>query len=276
MSLCWFEGKFVPLAEARFPMTDLAVQRGVGVFETLRTYDRRLFAPGAHLERLRGSAEQAGIRAGELLEQIPGIVREGLARADFEGEVSIRPYLTGGDVNEAGHFPAPRLFVIFEPLHGLKPGEAERGVALVPVSSGRSYPLVKSLNYLYGYIPRSGDPEAFETLYCPDGEITESASSNFFLCVDGKLVTAPVGKVLPGVTRGIVLGLAKGAGIKVEERCPRVTELEGASEVFLTGSVKEVLGVVRIGGRRIGDGRPGPLTRHLHRLYLEAVPRYLE
>ncbi len=276
MALCWFEDGFRPLEETRIPLTDLAVQRGIGVFESIRTYGRRCFCLSAHLERLRSSADQAGIDSRAILGKIPGILREGIDRVDFEGEVLAKPYLTGGDVNASGRFPNPRLFVLFEPLHVLTPEEVRDGVALAPSATGRPYPLIKSSNYLFGYIPQGGDRSTFETLYCPDGEITECTSSNFFLCLDGRILTAPIGKVLPGVTRGIVLSLAREAGYRVEERCPRMTELEGASEAFLTGSVKELLGVVKIGGRKLGDGRPGPVTRHLHRLYLESIPRFME
>ena len=276
MTLCYHEGQFRPLEDTFVPLSDLAVQRGIGVFESIRTYDRRPFAPGPHLERLARSAEQAGIECRSLIPRIGEILREGLAREDTpRGEVLIKPYITGGDLREEGRFPKPRLFVVFEPLHPTDPNQYQEGVALQPASMERPFPLIKSINYLFGYIPVAGMEGVFETLYCPGGEITESSSSNFFLCVEGKLVTAPVGRVLSGVTRGIVLHLAREGGFKVEERCPRVTELEKAEEAFLTGSLKEILGVVRIGGRRIGKGTPGPVTQHLHRLFRASLDRWV-
>ncbi|EFQ22783.1 aminotransferase class IV [Aminomonas paucivorans DSM 12260] len=277
MTLCYHEGQFRPLEEIFVPLSDLAIQRGIGVFESIRTYDRRTFALGPHLERLARSAEQAGIEARNLIPQVRDILREGLARPDCpQGEVLMKPYLTGGDVREEGRFPHPRLFVLFEPLHAPDPNLHREGVTLQPAAMERPFPLIKSINYLFGYIPVAGMEGVFETLYCPGGEITESSSSNFFLCVEGKLVTAPVGRVLSGVTRGIVLHLAREGGFKVEERCPKVTELEKADEAFVTGSLKEILGVVRIGGHRIGKGTPGPVTQHLHRLFRTSLQHWLD
>ena len=277
MTLCYHEGQFRPLEETFVPLSDLAIQRGIGVFESIRTYDRRTFALGPHLERLARSAEQAGIEARNLIPQVRDILREGLARPDCpQGEVLMKPYLTGGDVREEGRFPHPRLFVLFEPLHAPDPNLHREGVTLQPAAMERPFPLIKSINYLFGYIPVAGMEGVFETLYCPGGEITESSSSNFFLCVEGKLVTAPVGRVLSGVTRGIVLHLAREGGFKVEERCPKVTELEKADEAFVTGSLKEILGVVRIGGHRIGKGTPGPVTQHLHRLFRTSLQHWLD
>ena len=277
MTLCYHEGQFRPLEEIFVPLSDLAIQRGIGVFESIRTYDRRTFALGPHLERLARSAEQAGIEARNLIPQVRDILREGLARPDCpQGEVLMKPYLTGGDVRVEGRFPHPRLFVLFEPLHAPDPNLHREGVTLQPAAMERPFPLIKSINYLFGYIPVAGMEGVFETLYCPGGEITESSSSNFFLCVEGKLVTAPVGRVLSGVTRGIVLHLAREGGFKEQERCPKETELEKADEAFVTGSLKEILGVVRIGGHRIGKGTPGPVTQHLHRLFRTSLQHWLD
>ena len=83
-------------------------------------------------------------------------------------------------------------------------------------------------------------------------------------------------RVLKGTTRDIILQLAREKGMKVEERTPLLSELKGAEEAFITGSVKEVVPVVQIGGQIIGDGRPGPVTRMLHHTFLEEIIRWLE
>lgn len=101
-------------------------------------------------------------------------------------------------------------------------------------------------------------------------------SSNFFLCKDGKVITAPVGRVLKGVTRSVVLTLAKEAGYKIEERCPLESELKEAQEAFITGSVKEVLPVVRIGSQNIGNGKPGPVAQHLQHMFAANKERWLD
>lgn len=280
MVICYYNGKFAPMPECTLPMTDLAIQRGVGTFETIRIYDGVPFAMAQHLERLAGSTEGAGIKAGAIIAKLPEIIREGLARPEIKGyDGVVKPYITGGDVNDKGTFPTPRFFVVFdENIHKPTNEERKNGIALEPNRVARPYPLIKSTNYLFGFIPLSKASQTnFESLYItPEGEITEAMSSNFFLCKDGKLITAPVGRVLKGVTRDIVITLARENGFTVEERCPREEELAQADEAFITGTVKEVLPVVRVGSQKIGTGRPGPAVQRLQHIFLQNMPRWMD
>lgn len=278
MSICYFEGEFHPTPECRLPVTDLAIQRGVGVFDSIRIYRHRAFALRAHLERLAKSAEGAGIRCGDIVERLHDVIREGAARPDcpMNGECIAKPYITGGDVNQTGSFPHPRFFVIFEDGGAISPEEYKAGVSLQPTAEGRHYPLIKTTNYLVGLMQCAGMDNVLECLYCPDGEITETLRSSFFLCKDGKIVTAPTGRVLGGVTRNIILELAGENGFEIEERCPLVSELDTADEAFVTSSWKEVMPVVRIGGRSIGRGKPGPVAMHLHKLFRASLDRWLD
>ena len=280
MVICYYNGKFAPMPECTLPMTDLAIQRGVGTFETIRIYDGVPFAMAQHLERLTGSTEGAGIKAGAIIAKLPEIIREGLARPEIKGyDGVVKPYITGGDVNDKGTFPTPRFFVVFdENIHKPTNEERKNGIALEPNRVARPYPLIKSTNYLFGFIPLSKTSQTnFESLYItPEGEITEAMSSNFFLCKEGKLITAPVGRVLKGVTRDIVITLARENGFTVEERCPREEELAQADEAFITGTVKEVLPVVRVGSQKIGTGRPGPAVQRLQHIFLQNMPRWMD
>ena len=280
MVICYYNGKFAPMPECTLPMTDLAIQRGVGTFETIRIYDGVPFAMAQHLERLVGSTEGAGIKAGAIIAKLPEIIREGLARPEIKGyDGVVKPYITGGDVNDKGTFPTPRFFVVFdENIHKPTNEERKNGIALEPNRVARPYPLIKSTNYLFGFIPLSKASQTnFESLYItPEGEITEAMSSNFFLCKEGKLITAPVGRVLKGVTRDIVITLARENGFTVEERCPREEELAQADEAFITGTVKEVLPVVRVGSQKIGAGRPGPAVQRLQHIFLQNMPRWMD
>ncbi|HIT04233.1 MAG TPA: aminotransferase class IV family protein [Candidatus Caccocola faecipullorum] len=280
MVICYYNGKFAPMPECTLPMTDLAIQRGVGTFETIRIYNGVPFAMAQHLERLAGSTEGAGIKAGAIIAKLPEIIREGLARPEIKGyDGVVKPYITGGDVNDKGTFPTPRFFVVFdENIHKPTNEERKNGIALEPNHVARPYPLIKSTNYLFGFIPLSKASQTnFESLYItPEGEITEAMSSNFFLCKEGKLITAPVGRVLKGVTRDIVITLARENGFTVEERCPREEELAQADEAFITGTVKEVLPVVRVGSQKIGAGRPGPAVQRLQHIFLQNMPRWMD
>lgn len=279
MAICYYNGKFSPITECALPLTDMAIQRGVGAFESVRIYEGAPFAMAQHLERLAGSAAGSGIMAEQIIKRLPEIIREGIALLDdknFDGLV--KPYITGGDVNNKGSFPSPRFFVIFDEVHKPTDDEKRNGIALEPNHVARPFPLIKSTNYLFGLIPLSKAQRVnFETLYItPEGEITEAMSSNFFLCKGGKIITAPVGKVLKGVTRDIIITLARENGFQVEERCPLESELAEADEAFITGTVKEILPVVRIGARQIGGGRPGPVAQNLQHIFLKNRHRWMD
>jgi branched-subunit amino acid aminotransferase/4-amino-4-deoxychorismate lyase len=268
----------MPISECAIPVTDMSIQRGVAAFDSIRVYDGRSFAAGAHLKRLEESALGSGIEIGDIFTKLPQVIKDGLKRNDVPKNSVIKAYVTGGDINDRGHFPNPRFFVIFDKLNTPTEEERRNGVALKPNRAGRSFPLIKSTNYLFGLIPLSErDDTFFESLYITeDGEISEALTSNFFLCKEGKFYTAPVGKVLKGVTRDIVLTVASENGIEIIERCPLESELAEADEAFTSSSIKEVLPIVRVGTHVIGNGKPGPLTLRLHKLFLDNIHRWLD
>lgn len=276
MSICFHNEKFTSTEECVLPVTDMLIQRGVGVFESIRTYGGKTFARDMHLERLATSAAHCGMNAGKIIESLPWIIKEGTSHPLApKGECLVKPFITGGKVNCHGTFPNPDFFVIFEELH--KPADTSRqGVELMPNYMERPFPTIKTTSYITGLIPLGGAENAFETLYCPNGEITESMSSNFFLCVGDRILTAPQDRVLSGVTRSIILTIAEENGFKVEERCPLTSELATAREAFITGSIKELLPVVKIGDQVIGGGKPGPVTGELYDLFVKNLERWLD
>lgn len=275
MTICYAGGSFTELEKASLPLSDLAFQRGVGVFETMRIFDGHPVAMTPHLERLAESARRCRISLPMPMEEMKEIIREGISRYGDNGRA--RPFITGGDVLDKDKgFTNPRFLVFFEPLDPPSEKAYREGIALHPVDTSRPMPSIKSINYLGGYLPLAEDTEALEILYCPEGEITESSHSNAFMVIDGVLLTAPLERVLAGTMRNIVIDAAREAGFSVEERCPRVEDLSRCSEFFITGSIKEVLPVVRVGKTFIGGGKPGPVSAHLRRHYLENIERWVE
>jgi len=273
LKLCYYNDEFKPIEEMSLPASDLMIQRGVGVFDTIRTYRKRPHALSIHLKRLEESAKSIGIELPVGKKRLAEIIREGIDK--MEGEVQMRVYVTGGDIFADGIFPHPRYFIIFEPLEKAPKEDYVNGVALHPIDMERPFPHIKSIFYLPAYIGRRQDKEAMEALYCPGGEITESSSSSFFMVIDGKIVTAPTERVLDGVMRQIVIKLAKEAGLTVEMRCPLLSEVPRAQEAFITGSIKEILPVRRIGSQRISQVN-GPISQFLQHLYAQRIEDYLE
>jgi len=259
---------------AKLPVTDLIIQRGVGVFEVIATYNSRPLLLTPHLERLKASADSAKIKFNLDLNNLKNIIRDGIKQAG--GEVRVKVYLTGGDDFDElkGEFINSRLFILFERLEVPSQEQYEKGVTLEPVAYGRKDPTVKSVDYRSSYM--ISQPDAYEVLYCPDGEITETGHSSFFLVVNNKLVTAPLSRVLKGTTRQAILEIAKREGNIIEERCPLWSELAEAGEAFITGSSKKVVPVVKVGNIKIGDGKPGALTRRIYDLYIKHIENWLE
>jgi len=256
------------------PVSDLIIQRGVGIFESICTYQKQPLMLTSHLERLLDGAKNSHIIPPMDIDAMRRVIKEGLAALDEE--LLIKVYLTGGDVfDRTKGFTEPRFFVIYESLK-LPPQEFyENGIILEPLNDERYDPATKSVDYRKVYTVSPHDKH-LEILYCPDGVITESAYSSFFLYLNDTLITAPLTRVLKGTTRQAIIDLARGSGIKVEERCPLLSELPQSTEAFITGSVKKILPVVRVGTQTIGNGRPGPTTKRLLNLYLERITEWLD
>lgn len=280
VNLCYMDGAFRPLNEATLPVSDLIIQRGVGVFESIPTVNGRPLCMTAHIERLIVSAKASTIEFPVAPDAMKSIIREGLALlagAEPGRETLIRPYITGGDdFDELRGFRRPRFFILFENANRPPRELYEKGVLLWPLDMARRSPETKSVDYMTSYSLEARENGAFEVLYCPGGEITEGAHSSFFLVRDGELVTAPLNRVLSGTTRRIVIDLARRNGILVRESVPLLDELTGYAEAFITGSLKGILPVVRVGGTVIGDGRPGAVTKRLREIYASGISEWLE
>ncbi len=280
VNLCYMDGVFRPLNETTLPVSDLIIQRGVGVFESIPTVNGRPLCMTAHIERLLVSAKASTIELPVAPDAMKSIIREGLARLgrmDPGRETLIRPYITGGDdFDELKGFRHPRFFILFENANRPPKELYEKGVLLWPLDMARRSPETKSVDYMTSYSLEARENGAFEVLYCPGGEITEGAHSSFFLVGDGELVTAPLNRVLSGTTRRIVIELARRNGIRVRETVPLLAGLSGYAEAFITGSLKGILPVVRVGGTVIGDGVPGAVTGRLREIYASGISEWLE
>ena len=275
VKICYYEGRFCSEKDVAIPISDYIIQRGVGVFDLVRTYGRRPMQMSAHLKRLLASASELGIEASWKPEQLAELVMKGIERC--EGEVLAKIFITGGDdfVGEC-RFVHPRLFLTFESI-ALPPDEVyKKGVRLYLVMHGRATPTAKSVDYLSSYEKDKNDPEAFEVVYCPGGEITEAAHSTFFLVKKGKVVTAPSDRVLAGTTRAILLQLMEENHVDVELRCPRLDELPSADEAFIAGSLKQIVPVVEIGPQKIGTAVPGAFTERITKLFKDNIYRWVE
>jgi branched-chain amino acid aminotransferase len=266
--------------EAKVSVYDRGFLYGDSVFDTIRTYGGEPFALDEHLARLALSAEKVAITLPVDLATFCHEVRQAI-RAAENPESYARIILTRGE-GPLGLDPAlarePLRVILVEPLTPL-PGAVYRdGVKVVTVRTERAAdaaPGAKVGNYLGGMLAlkQARAAGAHEALIVnARGAIVEGATSNFFLLHGGALVTPPEeAGILAGITRAHVLEIAAELGLDVKLDPIFPVDLDRAAEAFLTSSLREIIPVVKIDERTIGDGRPGPLTRRVHAAFRARV-----
>lgn len=276
MSIFYIHGDFVNSAEARLPATDIAILRGYGVFDFLRTYGGIPFQLGAHLRRLRRSAELIELNCPWDIETLGDIVLETIRRNGFP-ESNIRLVVTGGD-GEKGFLPRgnSRLLVMVTPWEAPPAWWHEPGAPVVTVEMGRYLPEAKTINYIPGIMAQikaeKRIPNAIDAIYVTEGMVSEGTRSNTFIYKDDRWITPAAGLLL-GVTRAEVIKLLEADG-RLELRDISLAEYYSADEVILTSTTKEVVPVVQVDDVTIGDGAPGEMTKRLMRQWRAMTDAY--
>lgn len=262
--LIWFEGRYVRESRARVPVSDPALGWGIGLFEIARGYGGRAFRLDAHVERLMHSARALGLRV-ELPDLHPVVTR--LFGENGLAEGAIRITCTGGGLRFVSVKDFPR-----QPANRYR-----RGGALLVANWRRDAraPLTghKTLNYYANMIDRSaaGAQGAVDTLIRGlGGEILEGTRANVFSVKRGRILTPSLGAgILPGVTRSVVLELAREEGIPIREGRLTLPRLEASDEVFVTSTLMEIMPIRRVGQVQLGG--PGEVTRKLRRAFARRV-----
>lgn len=264
MAVFYVDGKFVPADQAVIPVDDLAVVRGIGVFDLLRTYSGKPLFLKEHVSRLIASAGQINLDLPWSHEQICQVALDTLARNDLE-EANIRIIVTGGSspdfMTPQGK---PRLLVLITPLPKLPQWWFEKGIKVITLLSERRIPGAKSIDYIPAAMAlrQAKAQGAIEAIYIDrDHRALEGTTCNLFAVIDGRLITPGRG-ILSGITRQVVLDISRSL-LPVEIRDLPRTELLAAHEVFVTGTNKGLVPVVQVDDTAIGDGRPGPQTRRI-------------
>ena len=268
-NVAFVNGAFMPLAEAKVSIEDRGFQFGDGVYEVIRTYKGRPFSLDAHLARLDRSAAALNLPQPYSRDDWTHHILEGIKRAAYP-ESKIYLQITRGVAPRDHAYSddvTPTVVMTVREFHPLDRSVQATGVDAMTTEDirwGRCD--IKSVNLLANVLARQRVRQAgvFEAILVNGEFVTEGAISNVMVARGGTVMTAPEGPhILSGVTRAIVLDLARSAGVQVQERFVSQAEIYEADEVFLTGTTVEVLAVVRIDGKMIGDGRPGPITQRL-------------
>lgn len=256
--------RLVPASEASLLTSDLAIQRGYGVFDFFKTLGGKPIFLTEHLDRFYHSAERLRLPIGMSKAGLRELI-DILGRKNDLPDSGFRLTLTGG-YSADGYLPpaSPNLIISQSALTNLPAAELSKTIKLVSYPHRRQLPDIKTIDYLMAiwlqpYIKEYG---ADDVLYHQDGVITECPRSNFFAVTAEGIVVTPAQGILRGITRGKVLELARDK-FRVEERDVTLEELRTAREAFITSTTKHILPVTRVDGMEIGG--PGEVSGWLSR-----------
>ena len=276
----YVSGKWVDEAEASISVFDHGLLYGDGVFEGIRIYNKRIFLLEEHIDRLFDSAQaialeiplsreeliDAVVKSCEINKLADGYIRLVITRG--KGTLGLNPY----------HCKKAEVIIITAEIQ-LYPKELyEKGLKVITAGTVRNHPeavnpRIKSLNYLNNVLAKieainAGCLECIMLNY--RGEVAEASGDNIFIVKGNRLYTPPsCCGALEGITRNKVIELAVRAGYEVKESPMARYDLYTADEFFLTGTAAEIISVVEMDKRQIGDGMPGRITKELAQLYID-------
>ena len=278
-------GSITPPEEARIPVLDHGFLFGDSIYEALRTYDHKPFLFSRHYARLERSARGVALDLPCTREEARDQVRRTEEAAANPGESRIRLIVTRG-VGELKPFTQtctdPSTVIIVSPLDAVPASIYTKGVDVV-ISSfkrGGQFSGVKTGSLIQQVLAyrEANAANAYEAiLTTPEGHLSDGITSNVYMVRAGKILTpSREANILEGITRGVVLELARNMGLEVVEGMFEPEEIRHAEEMFLTSTAREIVPIVRVDGKDVGIGQPGPVTLRLLAAYRAAVRRLIE
>ena len=280
--LVYLDGHFVASEQAKVLVFDHGFLYGDGIYETMRAYEGILFLLKNHLARLKHSANAISLKLPLPLNKIGDALNESL-RVNRLRDAYVRLHISRGP-GEIGLDPAlcvaPTVVIISKPFHEYPAAYYGRGVSAAIVKTRRNHPLalppsVKGTNFLNNILAKieAVKARAYEGIMLNwEGYVAEGTISNIFMVKKGALYTPHLDTgILKGVTRDLVLRLAKRKKIPIREAMLRPKDLLAADESFITNTTMEIMPVTMINKKMIGTGTPGPVTATLHQAYRKEV-----
>ena len=284
--LAYVNGHFVPRDEARVSVYDHGYLYGDGIYETMRAYGGSIFLLNRHLSRLKLSADAISLNLPVPLEKIGSTLIESLTVNKLrEAYIRIQISRGPGEIGlDPALCPAPTMVILVKPFKDYPAELYENGVAVAVVKIRRNHPLaqdpaIKSTNFLNNILAKieSLKAGAYEGIMLNwKGYVAEGTISNIFTVKKGVLHTPHLDTgILEGITRDLVLLLAKRNKVRVQESLMRTSDLYRADECFITNTTVEVMPVTSVDGNKVGSGMPGPITSTLINAYRNEVQRHV-
>jgi D-alanine transaminase len=273
--MVFLNGKFLPIEQATVPVLDRGFIFGDGVYELIPVYSRAPFRMDEHLARLEKSLGAVRIKNPYPREKWREIILQLIAKQSWNDQ-GVYLQVTRGVAKRDHAFPAgvePTVFMMCNPLVNPPKEVVEKGAAAVSAVDYRWHRCdIKSISLIGNCLLRqvSADAGAVETILFRDGKLTEASASNVFVASNGVLLSPPKSNlILPGITYDVVVEIAQAAKIPLEFRDVTEAEVRAADEVWVSSSSKEILAIVTLDGKPVGNGKPGPLFRKAYQGYQE-------
>jgi len=276
-SIAYVNGSFVPLSEAKVSVLDRGFLFADGIYEVSAVLDGRLVDNASHLARLERSVGEISLALPESIERIIEIQKELIARNRLDAGLVYLEVTRGADKGRDFAFPkgvTPTLIMFTSVKDIVNAASARTGIGVITVPDIRwTRRDIKSVALLAQVLAKQAAAAAGagEAWMIEDGKVTEGGSSSaFILTQDDVIVTRQNGsEILPGCTRKAVVKLAEERQLRVEERAFSVDEALKAKEAFITSASSFVQAVVTIDGKRVANGKPGPMTNRLREIYID-------
>jgi branched-chain amino acid aminotransferase len=278
----WINGKLFDKPDAKVSVYDHGLLYGDGVFEGIRVYAGKVFKLREHIDRLYDSARAIWLEISMPREQmIEATIDTVKANNKIDGYIRLIVTRGAGSLGlDPRKCEKPQVIIIVDDISMYPPKLYEEGMEIITASTIRNHPgalnaRIKSLNYLNNILAKieaiqAGCLEAIMLNH--NGEVAECTGDNLFVVKHGTLRTPPIhAGILEGITRNTVLDLARAANIPTEEITLSRHDVYTADELFLTGTAAEVIPAVKVDGRAIGTGKPGPITRQLRERFHQFV-----
>lgn len=271
----FLNGRLLPIEQATVSVLDRGFIFGDGVYELVPVYSRVPFRLEEHLARLERSLGETRIRNPYSRAQWRAHIYALIDAQPFEDQ-GIYFQVTRGVAKRDHAFPAnvePTVFMMSNPLVNPQPAQVEKGASAVSAQDYRWLRCdIKSISLIGNCLLRQISAEAggAETILFREGKLTEASASNVFIVERGVIQSPPKSNlILPGITYDVVVELARANGLPLEFKDIPEADVRAADELWVSSSSKEVLAIVELDGKRIGDGRPGPVFRRMFQLYQE-------
>ncbi len=270
----YMNGKLVDREDAKVSVFDHGFLYGDGIFEGIRCYDGKVFRLKQHIDRLWDSAKTLDLKIPMTKEEMGAAIYQTIEANGFT-DAYIRLVVSRGEGTlglDAHLCKNPQVIIITQALALYSADFYDKGIKIVTASTIRNpsdsvNPRVKSLNYLNNIMAKieayyAGCEEALMLNH--KGDVAECSGDNIFIVKNGKLKTPPIDAcILEGVTRNVVIEICQELGLEIAEAAFTRHDVYTADECFLTGSAAELIPVVGVDGREIGDGKPGKITKKI-------------